>query len=98
MAACSRDGTARLWDCGEAKCLAVVFKSDCCVNACALMRVPEMENGTSSDIDHSKKLKHYLFTNLPQPQAFLPVSASTKFKTFKAVGRIYLPHESMVKK
>ncbi|KAK2558083.1 Proteasomal ATPase-associated factor 1 [Acropora cervicornis] len=49
---CSRDGTARLWDCGEAKCLAVVFKSDCCVNACALMRVPEMENGTSSDIDH----------------------------------------------
>ncbi|XP_015756068.1 PREDICTED: proteasomal ATPase-associated factor 1-like [Acropora digitifera] len=52
---CSRDGTARLWDCGEAKCLAVVFKSDCCVNACALMRVPEMENGTSSDIDHSER-------------------------------------------
>lgn len=52
---CSRDGTARLWDCGEAKCLAVVFKSDCCVNACALMRVPEMENDTSSDIDHSER-------------------------------------------
>ena len=88
MAACSRDGTARLWDCGEAKCLAVVFKSDCCVNTCALMKVPEMENGISSDIEHSKKLNHYLFTNLSQPQAFLPVSASLKFKTSIVVVRI----------
>ena len=46
----------RLWDCGEAKCLAVVSKSDCPVNSCALMELQGMENDTSgADPQHSKR-------------------------------------------
>ena len=45
-----------LWDCGEAKCLAVVSKSDCPVNSCALMELQGMENDTSgADPQHSKR-------------------------------------------
>ena len=58
ITACSRDGSARLWDCGEAKCLAVVSKSDCPVNSCALMQLQEMKNG-ASDILHSKKINNH---------------------------------------
>lgn len=54
MTACSRDRTVRLWDCGEAKCLAVVSKSDCPVNSCALAELHGMEN--MSDNQTSKIL------------------------------------------
>ena len=48
MTACSRDGTVRLWDCGEATCLSVVSKSDCPVNSCALTELHGMENTTDN--------------------------------------------------
>ena len=54
MTACSRDGTVRLWDCGEATCLSVVSKSDCPVNSCALSELHGMEN--TSDNQTSKIL------------------------------------------
>lgn len=54
MTACSRDGTVRLWDCGEAKCLSVVSKSDCPVNSCALSEFCGMDN--TSDNQTSKIL------------------------------------------
>lgn len=54
MTACSRDGTVRLWDCGEAKCLSVVSKSDCAVNSCALTEFRGMDN--TSDNQTSKIL------------------------------------------
>ena len=55
MAACSRDGSVRLWDCGEAKCLAVVSKDDCPVNSCALTEFQGMEGTSEADNQHSKK-------------------------------------------
>ena len=56
MSACSRDGSVRLWDCGEAKYLAVVSKSDCPVNSCALKELHGMENDTpGADLQQSKR-------------------------------------------
>ena len=54
LTACSRDGTVRLWDCGEAKCLTVVSKSDCPVNSCALTQLQGMENTSEADNQTSK--------------------------------------------
>ena len=54
MSACSRDGTVRLWDCGEAKCLAVVSKTYCPVNCCSLAEFQGMENMSASDNQTSK--------------------------------------------
>ena len=53
-AACSRDGSVRLWDCGESKCLAVVSKSDCPVNSCALTTFPGRDNSSEANEPHSK--------------------------------------------
>jgi len=62
ITACSRDGSVRLWDCGEAKCLAVVSKSDCSVNSCALIEHQGIAAGTSGeDEQHSKRV----FTTSP---------------------------------
>lgn len=37
IVSCSRDGTARLWDCGEGKCLEIVFKGDGApINGCSV--------------------------------------------------------------
>ncbi|XP_073245276.1 proteasomal ATPase-associated factor 1-like [Porites lutea] len=52
---CSRDGCVRLWDCGESKCLAVVSKSDCPVNSCALTTFPGRENSSEVNEPHSER-------------------------------------------
>ena len=52
--ACSRDGSVRLWDCGESKCLAVLSKGDCPVNSCALTELQGMENTSGAADQHSK--------------------------------------------
>lgn len=37
IVSCSRDGTARLWDCGEGKCLEIIFKGDGApINGCSV--------------------------------------------------------------
>ena len=51
FSACARDGTARLWDCGEAKCLSVVAKCDSPVNSCALGLLTEQMNVETCDTD-----------------------------------------------
>ena len=56
LKACSRDGTVRLWDCGEAKCLAVVSSGDCPVNSCALTQLQGMEITPESDNQSSKSV------------------------------------------
>lgn len=56
LKACSRDGTVRLWDCGEAKCLAVVSSGDCPVNSCALTQLQGMESTPESDNQSSKSV------------------------------------------
>lgn len=52
--ACSRDGTARLWDCGESKCLAVLASCGCPINGCALASVHNVDLGSAAKIDQSK--------------------------------------------
>lgn len=34
--ACSRDGSARLWNCGDGKCIRILAERDSVINSCAL--------------------------------------------------------------
>ena len=36
---CSRDGTARLWNCGNSKCLGILYKGADIINSCAISQV-----------------------------------------------------------
>lgn len=42
---CHRDCTARLWDVGESKCLATLYKSDSPINSCCLMTPTSIKLG-----------------------------------------------------
>ncbi len=44
--ACSRDGTARLWDCGSGQCISLLSETGCVVNGCSL-GMPAMDFGGS---------------------------------------------------
>ena len=48
----SRDGSCKLWDVGESKCLANVAKFDCIINSCTIQDV-------SSD---------QILINIPEPE------------------------------
>ena len=58
--ACSRDGTVRLWDCGESKCLAIVSKCNCPVNGCALASVQDVDLGKADERQSEYSLQYVL--------------------------------------
>ena len=60
VVSCSRDGSARLWDCGKAACLRTVADCEAEINACSLV-TPNTAVQLGS---HQTKLSmglHYLF-------------------------------------
>ena len=52
--ACSRDGSARLWDCGTASCLGVLAECSRPINACAVETVNEEISMGSREEEMSK--------------------------------------------
>ena len=51
----SRDGSCKLWDVGESKCLDTVAKFDHVINGCSIQSVNDSENLPSSETPQSKK-------------------------------------------
>lgn len=51
----SRDGTAKLWDCGQSQCLTTFEDTGGSINACAVGAVSQDISLGNSSLEHSEK-------------------------------------------